>query len=187
VHIGTSSIDIITNGDDAHVTLQTLYIGEESQGKGIGSIFSARNESIYEEMGVSRIVLQGQSTPGYMHGGTHWPKNGFTWAGEGSKQDFIKVIDEAIKKPDSKLSKEEKEKISSLYTKNPLTGKFETDASAEELIDFKYADDVFQDADEGFLFKRDIKKLALAGGSRFSSGEGKRSPGLKANRDRPMS
>jgi DNA polymerase III epsilon subunit-like protein len=187
VQVGYSSRQIVINGDEMHANHENLFIRDAAQGKGIGSLFNAKNEGVYEEMGIQRIFTQGQSSElGESVGGTHWPRNGFTWAGEKSKQDFIKAIDNALRKRKSKFSEEERERISSLYRKNPSTGKFETDASAEELIDFEYADQLFQEKDEEFMFKRDIE-LVSVGGARLSSGASGRSPGLKANRDRSVS
>lgn len=173
VHIATSVRSLLISGDEMQANHESLFIAEEAQGKGIGSFFNAKNEGVYEEMGVQRILTSAESSEiGETQGGTHWARNGFTWAGEKSKQDFIKVIDDALRKRKRKFSEEETERISSLYRRNPSTGNFETDATAEELVDFEYADQLFQEEDVAFMFKRDIE-LASAGGSRFSSGESK--------------
>jgi DNA polymerase III epsilon subunit-like protein len=170
VRVGFSSRNLVINGNEMHATHESLFLRDEAQGKGIGSLFNAKNEGVYEELGVRRILTNGQSSElGESEGGTHWPRNGFTWAGEQSKQDFIKVIDRALKRRKSKFSEEEYARISSLYRKNPSTRKFETDASAEELVDFAYADELFKEQDASFMFKRDIE-LVSAGSPRFSSG-----------------
>ena len=161
------------SGDDKDIKLishDSFYVTGRAQGQGIGSAFNARNEQIYKELDVRSIFTEGSSGGGST-GAVHWPKNGFTWAGEKDKQKFMKVIDDAITEKPELFSEEERKKISSLYSKNPDTGMFETEATAEELVSFTEAKKVFADVDALILYTRPLREFAGASsGNRFSSG-----------------
>jgi DNA polymerase III epsilon subunit-like protein len=162
------------SGDDKDIKLishDSFYVTGRAQGQGIGSAFNARNEQIYKELDVRSIFTEGSSGGGST-GAVHWPKNGFTWAGEKDKQKFMKVIDDAITEKPELFSEEERKKISSLYRKNPDTGMFETEATAEELVSFTEAKKVFADVDALILYTRPLREFAGASsGERFSSGK----------------
>lgn len=159
------------SGDGKDVRMMShdsFYVTSLSQGQGIGSTFNARNEQIYKELGVRSIITWGASGGGST-GAVHWPKNGFSWAGEKDKQNFIKLIDDTISKTPELFSDEDRKKISSLYSKDEDTGLFETEATAEELLDFATADRVFHDAGAQFFYTRPLRELAGALSSRDSS------------------
>jgi len=159
------------SGDDKDVRMvshDSFYVTNRAQGQGIGSTFNARNEQIYKELDVRSIITWGASGGGST-GAVHWPKNGFSWAGEKDKQGFIKLIDDTISKTPELFSDEDRKKISSLYSKDEDTGLFETEATAEELVDFATADKVFHDAGAQFFYTRPLRELAGALPSRDSS------------------
>jgi uncharacterized protein YjbI with pentapeptide repeats/DNA polymerase III epsilon subunit-like protein len=174
---------IQVSGDDKDVRIvshDSFYINNRAQGQGIGSVFNARNEKLYNELDVRSIITWGNSGSGST-GAVHWPKNGFSWAGEKDKQDFIKLIDEAIVNTPEMFSEEDRKKISSLYRKNNDTGLFETEATAEEFVDFPKADEVFSNANAQFFYSRPLRELAGAssgssGSARLSSGRAPRYP-----------
>jgi len=166
----------ITN-DDKDIKVMShdsFYINKNAQGQGLGSAFNARNEQIYNELGVSSIITYGSSDVSSI-GAVHWPKNGFSWGGETDKQKFIGIIDEAIKSSPELFSDEDRKRISSLYVKNEGTGLFETEATAEELVDFPGAYKVFSNAKSQFFYTRPLKQLVGASTGRLSSGSTKRS------------
>lgn len=174
--LGRAQRTINAMGGETQIVHDVFFINEQAQGYGIASQFNARNEQIYRDMGILRILTEGSSAGEEWQGATHWPRNGFTWAGEKDKQAFIAVVDSAIK--DNVLSDEERERISALYTFNEDSGLFETSASAEELIDFEKADSYFQKAEAGFLYKRDIENPSDTGidSQSLSSGKAPRHP-----------
>lgn len=169
--LGRAQRTINAMGGETQIVHDVFFINEQAQGYGIASQFNARNEQIYRDMGILRILTEGSSSGDEWQGATHWPRNGFTWAGEKDKQEFIALVDEAIK--NNILSDEERERISPLYRFNEDSGLFETSASPEELIDFEKADSYFQEAEAGFLYKRDIQKSSDAGADSGSLSSGK--------------
>jgi DNA polymerase III epsilon subunit-like protein len=163
-HLGRAQRTINSMNGERQIVHDVFFISKQAQGYGIASQFNARNEQIYKDMGILRILTQGSSENEDWQGATHWPRNGFTWAGEKDKQEFIGIVDEAIK--DNILSDEERERISPLYSFDEASGLFTTSATAEELIDFEKADSYFQEKEASFLYKRDIKQSS----ERLSSG-----------------
>lgn len=140
------------------ISHDAFYIHPIAQGKGLGSSFNARNEQIYKELDVRSIFTWGASGGGST-GAVHWPKNGFLWGGESQKQKFIATIDNAIKTRPELFSEDDKNKIASLYGET-RDGLWETRATAEELLDFPAADEVFSDANSQFFYVRPLKELA---------------------------
>jgi hypothetical protein len=162
LELGNARRTIATDGDRVVIGHETLFIGKGARKYGIASAVNARNESLYKELGADFIFTQAQSSSGAdQTGATHWARNGFTWMGEPSKQEFIGVIDEALTNTPEVFSDEERTRISSLYKKG-ANGKFTSSASAEDLVDFAAADDVFAEISDGdgkgFLFKRDLNR-----------------------------
>ena len=162
LELGNARRTISTDGERVIIGHETLFIGKGARKYGIASAVNARNESLYKELGADFIFTQAQSSSGAdQTGATHWARNGFTWMGEPSKQEFIGVIDEALTNTPEVFSDEERARISSLYKKG-ADGKFTSSASAEDLVDFTAADDVFAGISEGdgkaFLFKRDLNR-----------------------------
>lgn len=153
-----------------YVNHESLRIDENAQGQGIGAGFNARNEKVYEALGAEMILTMGASDE-VSNGAVFWGRNGFEFGGEKSKQDALSIIDSAIKNaPETKFSKEDKNRISSLFRKNETTGKFETEASAEELLDFEHAESLFQAAEAQIMYMRPLKSL-VGSGSKLSSGK----------------
>jgi len=162
LELGNARRTISTDGDRVIIGHETLFIGKGARKYGIASAVNARNESLYKELDADFIFTQAQSSSGAdQTGATHWARNGFTWMGEPSKQEFIGVIDEALTNTPEVFSDEERTRISSLYKKG-ANGEFTSSASAEDLVDFSAADDVFAGISEGdgkaFLFKRDLNR-----------------------------
>lgn len=158
VVIGKANRNIAINGGEVFVVHDSIEIGKSARGAGIASVFNARNENLYKMLGAEAILTMGQSDKfGDRTGATHWARNGFTWAGEPSKQRFIKIIDDAVTNSSDSFSEEELKRISSLYKKDKKTGVFKSSATPEELVDFAAADSIFQKADVGIYFKRRIE------------------------------
>lgn len=143
----------------------TLFVNERAQGQGLGSAFNARNEQIYKELDLDSVITWGTSGD-KTTGAVHWPKNGFSWAGEKDKQDFIGIIDRAIAEMPELFSEEDRKKITSLYRKNPDTGLFETEATAEDLLDFPAADKIFSDVKAQIFYSRPLRELSRELGRR---------------------
>lgn len=159
VAIGRATRSFVINGNDMYAVHDSIDIGKNARGAGIGSAFNARNENLYKLLGASSILTMGQSNEyADRTGATHWARNGFTWAGEPSKQKFLEIIDNAITNNPGDFTEEELRRISGLYRKDPNSGKFITGATPEQLVDFANADAIFKKADVGIYFKRDIEQ-----------------------------
>ena len=159
-------------GDKPTVTMQheTFFLNSQSQGHGIGSAFNARNEKIYEAIGQVKIFAAGTSNTEESIGATHWPRNGFTWAGEPGKQTFLETIAEALDDTGQNwFSPEEKSRISSLIRKNPDTGLFETDSTPENLLKFQRATELFKEKELSILYVREVSERKTPAGA-LSSG-----------------
>lgn len=158
--IADSIRTIVINGKNKIIVHDSLSVGAPARGNGIASIFNAKNEAIYREIDAETILASAQSgKQGDYMGATHWARNGFTWASQGEQQKFIEVIDNAVNDSSRNwFTDEEKKRITSLYEKSK-NGKFKTNATAEQLVDFEEADELFR-AGEGvtILMKRDIKR-----------------------------
>lgn len=159
-------------GEKPTTTMQheTFFLNSESQGHGIGSAFNARNEKIYEAIGQVKILTTGTSNMQDSVGATHWPRNGFTWAGEPGKQTFLETIVKALNDTEQNwFSPEEKSRISSLIRENPDTGLFETDSTPENLLKFQQATKLFKDKEVSILYVREVSERKTPAGA-LSSG-----------------
>ena len=173
--IGT--VDKDGNFQITTVLHDSLTIDKGLKGGGIGTIINAKNETIYKELGVKRILTQGLSSNDFgqssdpWSGASHWPKNGFTWAGERGKQEFIAIIHDAITNNSGKyFAPGEKEKISKLYTFDEATGTFTTDATPEELLKFKYSTELFMDKNASIFYERRLTSSSQSGAANNLSG-----------------
>ena len=187
IQFGSSSRSIVfnTGKKDSDITIShdTFFLNEPSQGLGIGSLFNANNEKIYNAIGAKRIVTLGASSKeGNQTGATHWPKNGFTWAGEKAKQDFLFAIRYGLLDVDIWFSEEERKRISPLIEKRRVDGNLvvETNASAEELLDFKRAASLFQELGLKIRYERRLGNDRELSGA-FSSGREKKPKNQKSN------
>jgi hypothetical protein len=84
-----------TIGMDGRISHNYLDIESNMQKAGIGSAFNGATEILYRDAGVSAIETSGLSDSDHI-GATHWAKNGFDWRNEGTKDVFVKVIEDAI-------------------------------------------------------------------------------------------
>lgn len=149
----------------------TFSVSDDAQGYGIGSAFNARNEKIYNELGLSGITTSGGSGVG-QNGAVHWPKNGFTWADESAKLKFLRVIKSGLKKDSNTyFNDEEKKRISSLIRETGDANiELESDASPEELLNFGGAEKLFADKEAIVDYRRELQSskerdLVLSSGS----------------------
>ena len=186
IQLATASriLSVDTGSGNIEAYHQSFSIKPQLRGYGLGSQLNARNERIYQELGVSGILTQGNSDGSGMQGATHWPKNGFTWAGEKAKQDFLEIIHRAVtqdgfskdKGNPTLFSDEERKNISSLYSvEQDADGKetFYTDASPEELLDFEQAEWLFQKRKASITYSRKVSSSQDRG---LSSGRAPRYP-----------
>lgn len=72
-----------------------LHLDEDVRGAQISGIINSRNELIYRAMGIDTINTHATSNIGY-NGATHWPKMGFDWEDEYSRQVYLDAIDSAL-------------------------------------------------------------------------------------------
>jgi len=163
----TRYIEVGDNG--INVEHGSLTIRDDYRGKGIASEFNARNENLYRAIGARSITTSGSSSSGpdsnnpmgsiiYGTGATHWARNGFTWRDDEAKDRFISVIDDAIRNKPGIFTPEERQRIGSLYRRG-RNGKFQTDATAEELVDFEEADRLFAEEGVTIPYRRDLEPL----------------------------
>ena len=141
---------------------QLFTIDKDHQGNGIGSAINAQNEMIYKQMGMEIITTHGVSG-GTMKGGTHWPKNGFTWQTERDKNKFINEIELAIDtyqnghKLDMFDSPEQAQIIKELCeaaNKEQFDGQNTT--LPADLLNWPGAEQYFKDRRLDFYYKRQI-------------------------------
>ena len=171
IELGRAHRSILTDGSKTVINHESVTIASAARRNGIASALNARNESLYGLIDADSIVTNGMSSTLVAHGwsstldqigATHWARNGFKILGEPSKQKFIGVIDDAIINKPGSFSEEEMKRISSLYKKDKKTGKFTSSATAEELIDFTEADEVFKLTNNGdgvaIFFTREVAK-----------------------------
>ena len=162
--LGTASRTINYSNGKPFVVHDSIRVGAAARGSGIASEFNARNENIYKKLGVSSILMMGQSSKDFDQlGATHWARNGFDFAGEPSRQRFIRIIDEAITNRPEIFSAEELRRLSSLYKKKISRDggetTFKSSASAQQLVDFAAADDLFAEysgQDKEIYYKRKV-------------------------------
>lgn len=74
---------------------------EEYQKDGLGTSFIAQSEAAYRALGFKGIETTGASSQGWgggnkWNGATHWPKNGFDWAGLYAQTAFFSYLRRAI-------------------------------------------------------------------------------------------
>lgn len=161
----TRYIEVGDNG--INVEHGSLTIRDAYRGKGIASEFNARNENLYRALGARSITTSGSSSSGpdmnnpmgsiiYGTGATHWARNGFTWRDDEARDRFISVIDDAMRNKPGIFTTEERQRIGSLY-KRGRNGKFQTNATAEELVDFEEADRLFAEEGVTIPYRRDLK------------------------------
>jgi DNA polymerase III epsilon subunit-like protein len=173
-------LSFATNEPDSPITVShdAFYLQKDAQGLGIASQVNARNEKIYEALGVRSILTWGASGDD-SRGATHWPKNGFTWAGRNSKQEFLELIEEGLSDQDNDwFTAEERSRISSLYRMLDLGDgyEYETEASPEELLDFEKAEGLFKKYRAAFYYARTVGASESTAGERLSSAGGRNNP-----------
>jgi len=166
-------VNVGRDGDVLGIEHGSIAIRKNYQGMGLASELNARNENIYRAIGAKNITLKGTSSsipdsgnpnmPDMVlqTGATHWARNGFTWQDEESKQEFIGVIDRALRDRPGNFSAEERQRIGSLYRKGG-DGKFETRATAEDLVDFESADRLFAEDGAVVRYRRDLAPSVLS-------------------------
>jgi len=103
---------------DGSVTHNNLDIDEDRQKDGIGSAFNAAVELLYRNTGFKKINTSGLSDDEHI-GATHWPKNGFDWRDERSKEQFLDIIESAV---DS-------------YERNPLPWMFTSEEHKDRILE----------------------------------------------------
>lgn len=162
--LGTAYRTLNYSDGKPYIVHDSIRIGSSARGSGIASEINARNENIYKKLGVNSILMMGQSSKATDQlGATHWARNGFEFAGEPSRQRFIRIIDEAINNKPEIFSAEELRYLSSLYKKkvskdggSPI---FKSNASAEQLVNFAAADELFANydgPDKDIFYKRKV-------------------------------
>jgi hypothetical protein len=152
---------------DNSVTHNLLMINEASQGSGIASALNARNEALYREMGLQRVIIPALSTPEKYSGATHWPKNGYDWADGREKIDFLVAISGALNKhrqtadkdgsSDLFASNEEYEIVKALHARAQSEdfGK-ENNLVAGDLLYWKGAEGWFKKGSMSLTYAKDI-------------------------------
>lgn len=80
---------------DGTVYHDIFMLDENVRGGQISGIINARNEQIYELMGIKQISVSATSSQS-MNGATHWPKVGFDWGDSMERDSYIKVIEKAL-------------------------------------------------------------------------------------------
>ena len=85
------------DGRPVHVTHDGLYVRYASQNIGISTALNARNEKLYREIGVPKIVVNATSSgDGKVRGITHWLRNGYSWDDSASRKLILNIIDKAL-------------------------------------------------------------------------------------------
>jgi hypothetical protein len=96
------------DGKPVSVTHDGLYIKRVGQGMGVATALNARNEKLYEELGIPKVVVNASTSgDGKVRGITHWLRNGYSWDDSTSRNKVLKIIDKALQ--DSIIKDKEQE------------------------------------------------------------------------------
>lgn len=94
--VGKFSRTFLFDGDRPPTVVHVaMDVNEDNRKDGIASTLNALNETIYKEMGFTKIRTLGVSG-GDMKGATHWPRNGFTWNDSRAKDKFLNVLNDLL-------------------------------------------------------------------------------------------
>lgn len=152
---------------ESTVNHDEFKIDNKHRKNGLGSAMNARNEILYRDMGFKAIYVDGLSGSGSGSiGATHWPKNGFDWADEMNKRDFISTIKAAIARykrgesdQDKALfdSKEQAEYIAALIDQAQTELLSDEDRiTAGDLLNWPGAESWFQRSASIILYKKEL-------------------------------
>lgn len=157
IAIASAKRSLLVKDGNVAVMHDSIGVGRAARGNGIASLINARNEAVYRQLGVKTIITNAQSSvSGDYNGVTHWARNGFTWANDEAKQEFLSAIQAALDDTESNFfTDEERSRISSLITKK-RNGKLDTSATAEELVDFERADEAVRKNSATIYMKRNL-------------------------------
>ena len=96
------------DGKPVSVTHDGLYIKRVGQGLGVATALNARNEKLYKELGIPKVVVNASTSgDGKVRGITHWLRNGYSWDDSTSRNKVLKIIDKALQ--DSIIKDKEQE------------------------------------------------------------------------------
>ena len=96
------------DGKPVSVTHDGLYIKRVGQGLGVATALNARNEKLYKELGIPKVVVNASTSgDGKVRGITHWLRNGYSWDDSASRNKVLKIIDKALQ--DSIIKDKEQE------------------------------------------------------------------------------
>jgi hypothetical protein len=132
------------DGKPVSVTHDGLYIKRVGQGMGVATALNARNEKLYKELGIPKVVVNASTSgDGKVRGITHWLRNGYSWDDSTSRNKVLKIIDKALQ--DSIIKDKEQEsavrEIRESIRKN--LSNFNDDINLESLANWDGADEWF--------------------------------------------
>lgn len=132
------------DGKPVSVTHDGLYIKRVGQGLGVATALNARNEKLYKELGIPKVVVNASTSgDGKVRGITHWLRNGYSWDDSTSRNKVLKIIDKALQ--DSIIKDKEQEsavrEIRESIRKN--LSKLNDDINLESLANWDGADEWF--------------------------------------------
>ena len=132
------------DGRPVYVTHDGLYVRYASQNIGISTALNARNEKLYREMGMPKIVVNATSSgDGKVRGITHWLRNGYSWDDSASRKLILNVIDKALTEGAIKDKEQESavRKIRESIREN--IANLNDDINLEDLVNWDGADEWF--------------------------------------------
>jgi hypothetical protein len=132
------------DGKPVSVTHDGLYIKRVGQGMGVATALNARNEKLYKELGIPKVVVNASTSgDGKVRGITHWLRNGYSWDDSTSRNKVLKIIDKALR--DSIIKDKEQEstvrEIRESIRKN--LSNLNDDINLESLVNWDGADEWF--------------------------------------------
>lgn len=133
------------DGRPVYVTHDGFYIRYASQNIGISTALNARNEKLYREMGMPKILINPatSSGDGKVRGITHWLRNGYSWDDSASRKLILDIIDKALTEGAIKDKEQESavRKIRESIREN--IANLNDDINLEDLVNWDGADEWF--------------------------------------------
>jgi len=147
------------NTDNLSVYHSHLKVDKDYRDAGLASTINALNEQIYNRIGIETITVQGVSSPGGKDGykgATHWPKNGFTWADDEEKNDFLRIIQRAIDEAPYEAFRDPIERRILQELHDAAKNDYNTTITPADLLNWPGAEEWFQEVAASINYRRDL-------------------------------
>lgn len=144
----------LQGGYDTYVEHEHLKVHKDHRNAGIASIVNALNEQMYRALGIDHIEVTGSSSGDYK-GATHWPKNGFTWASQEQKEEFLALIQAAI--DNNKIAAAEAAILKALMKQARQEDIWNEEIHPADLLQWSGAEEWFKQQNASIIYRRQIE------------------------------